>query len=457
MAPASSSLPDTTDVDAQVRRQHVLRLLGQHGWNSTSFQVLESGFEYWFGADACVAYVDTGRAWVAAGAPIVATDNLAATGAAFVAAAQRQGRRAVFFGTEKRFVAASGLRAVQIGQQPIWDPGAWAVTRAHSRGLREQLRRSAAKGVRAREATTDEMESPSSPTRQRAEQLIAKWLRNRSMAPMSFLVQVEPFSFTGERRYFVAECGDELVGFLAAVPVYARRGWLFDDLLRAPNAPNGTVELLVDAAMTAVAATGSPYVTMGLAPLAGASSWLRAAQRLGTSLYNFRGLYAFKAKLRPATWEPIYLVYPRSQPTVLSLLDALAAFTPKGLGRFGLDTVLRGPMALVRLLALLLLPWTVLLASVNGRTWFGWPWLQWFWVGFDVCVMAGFFSLSRRWRPWLATLLAILVSADAVATGIEAVVFREPPGALAWGIKLAALAGPSFAAFVLWRARRQRQ
>jgi len=41
-------------------------VLKRFGWNATSFQVLEPGFQYWFdGEDACVAYVDTGRAWVA--------------------------------------------------------------------------------------------------------------------------------------------------------------------------------------------------------------------------------------------------------------------------------------------------------------------------------------------------------------------------------------------------------
>src|SRR6185369_738654 len=49
----------------------VLPLLRRHGWNATSFQSLEEGFRYDFqGPDACVPYVDTGRAWVAAGAPI---------------------------------------------------------------------------------------------------------------------------------------------------------------------------------------------------------------------------------------------------------------------------------------------------------------------------------------------------------------------------------------------------
>ena len=61
-------------------RQRALALLRRHGWNATSFQILEPGFLYWFDGPhgdrdsdgdsddgACVAYLDTGRSWVAAG------------------------------------------------------------------------------------------------------------------------------------------------------------------------------------------------------------------------------------------------------------------------------------------------------------------------------------------------------------------------------------------------------
>ena len=69
-------------------RERVLELLRRHGWNATSFQTLESDFRYWFhGDDACVAYVDTGAAWVAAGAPIAAPERLADVAGAFVEAA----------------------------------------------------------------------------------------------------------------------------------------------------------------------------------------------------------------------------------------------------------------------------------------------------------------------------------------------------------------------------------
>ncbi len=86
-------------------------------------------FSYWFdGDDACVGYVDTTafHAWVAAGAPIAPRERrMAAVASRFIEAAQREGRRASFFGTEERFTSAVQFRALAIGEQPVWDPRNW--------------------------------------------------------------------------------------------------------------------------------------------------------------------------------------------------------------------------------------------------------------------------------------------------------------------------------------------
>src|SRR5204863_1102759 len=132
-----------------------------------------------------------------------------------------------------------------------------------------QLRRAGNKGVTVREVTSDEVADPASPLHRAVQALADEWLDGRGMAPMRFLVQLEPLSFADERVLLVAEAGGQTVGFLSAVPVYARRRLFVEDLLRADDAPNGTVELLVDRAMRAAAARGDDGVTLGLAPLAG--------------------------------------------------------------------------------------------------------------------------------------------------------------------------------------------
>jgi lysylphosphatidylglycerol synthetase-like protein (DUF2156 family) len=93
-----------TDLGGDATEARVLALARRFGWNATSFQALEPGYRYFFpDEDACVAYVDTGGAWVAAGPPLADEARIAAIARAFVAAARQAGRRSCFFGTEERF------------------------------------------------------------------------------------------------------------------------------------------------------------------------------------------------------------------------------------------------------------------------------------------------------------------------------------------------------------------
>jgi phosphatidylglycerol lysyltransferase len=450
--------PSTAENDAGDEQRRVLALLRRYGWNATSFQILEPGFEYWFhGPDACVAYVDTGRAWVAAGAPVAAESELVAVAQAFVNAARRARRRAVFFATERRFAKTSGFESVLIGEQPLWDPAEWAETLQSVSSLREQLRRARAKGVVVTKLAPAVMADENGAERRALEALVERWSGSKPMPPMGFLVRVYPYSFPEERSLFVAKEGEKLVGFAGVVPVYARRGRFIEDLLRAPEAPNGTSELLVDAAMREAASDGVRYVTLGLAPLAGEVPFgLRLAGRWSSGLYDFAGLAAFKAKFRPREWAPIYLTYPEVTSMQAAVYDSLWAFSQRGLLRYGVDALLRGPTIVVRMLALLLLPWTLLLASA-GAGWFFAAWVKPFWVVFDVAVCGGLLALSVRWRDWLASLLFALVSADAIATFFEALFFlaERRPTVLELFVAAVAVAGPVLASIVLFNARRR--
>jgi phosphatidylglycerol lysyltransferase len=340
--------------DARIERERAFSLIRRFGWNATSFQALEPGFRYFFdGVDACVAYVDTGAAWVAAGAPIAADQRLEEVATHFARAARAHRRRVVLFGTEQRFVTAATFDALQIGQQPVWNPTAWDSVLRRSRSLREQLRRARAKGVRIRQIAAEEIAQPQLPMRLALERLVERWLQSRHMSPMGFLVGVHLFEFLEERRIFVAETAAGPCAFVALVPVYARNGWLVEDLVRAPEAPNGTSELLVDAAMRVAAADGCEYVTLGLAPLAGdVQPWLRAARTLGRGLYDFSGVHAFKGRLGPSAWSPIYLSSPRGGSSCLAVYDSLVAFSQGSLLRFGISTIARDPGVVLRGLAL---------------------------------------------------------------------------------------------------------
>jgi phosphatidylglycerol lysyltransferase len=485
--------------DARDARRRVLALLQRHGWNATSFQILEPGFRYWFdersgaggealrgnerresgggdpagsaggaggeaprgidgSADACVGYVDTGRAWVAAGSPVASAERFAEVGERFAAAAAAAGRRMCWFATELRFAGTPQWSSMRVGDQPSWAPADWTSVLRDSRSLREQLRRAQAKGVAVRTVGPAEL-APGQPLRIALDRLIARWLASRPIAPMGFLVHVDPFTFPDQRRYLVAERDGAVVGFLSAIPIYARPGWFFEDFLRDASAPNGTVELLIDAGMRAAAAEGVPYVTLGLVPLSGeVSPWLRAARRWGKALYDFDGLRAFKAKLKPRAWDPIFLSYPVGTSGFIAMFDTLTAFSRGGLLRFGLETLLRGPAIVMRVLAVLLLAWTVLLALPGAAPWFPSPAWQWGWVGFDLVLAVSLLALSYRWRAVLADLVATAVTADAVLTLGQAIAYDLPRrrGPLDAAVAVIAIAAPTVASVLLWNARAHR-
>lgn len=438
-------------------RARALALVERHGWNATAFQTVEPGYSYFFhDDDACVAYVDTGSAWVAAGAPIARDEALAEVATAFRRAAEAHERRCCFFSTEDRFSAAlsSEFRTLKIGEQPVWDPAEWPEILAAHRSLREQLRRARAKGVRIREADL------AGADRAEVERIASRWHAMHGMAPMGFLVRVAPFDLLTHRAAFVAEIDGRIVGFACVVPVPARDGWFVEHLIRDPHAPNGTVELLVDRVMQWAASTGRHWLTLGLAPLAGSAlpHVLRVARHFSAPLYDFAGLERYKAKLRPQSWSSIHLTYPVVQSAPATVLDALAAFTRGGFLRFGIESLMRGPMAVLRLLAVLLVPWTVALALAPTERWFGLAWVKWAWVAFDVLVAFGMFVLVRRprteQRP-LLDVLAIAVTLDAVVTFAEALFWnaRHARSFVDVLVVTIACAAPALAAVVLWGAR----
>lgn len=330
---AATSVPDALDVVGRA-----LSVAREHGNSAAAFQGISWRYEHFFDGDAYVAYVDTRTAWVAAGAPVCAPSRAESVTKAFAEAARRAERRAVFFGVARPFCET--FRFVPIGEEPAWDPRVWAESLRSHESLREQLRRARAKGVVVSEIEPSNMNEHS--FRAPIARLVERWNATRSMAPMDFVVKLEPFELLEERRTFVAHLRGEIVGFASLLPIPARAGWFVEHLIRSPDAPNGTSETLVDAAMRAVCASGAEYVTLGLAPLAGdVPAWLRPLRERARFLYDFEGVHGFKAKFRPTDWNCVGVAFPTDQSEFTSVLEVLRAFAGGGVVAFGVRSLLR--------------------------------------------------------------------------------------------------------------------
>lgn len=315
-------------------------LVLRYGWNGTAYQILNPGIEHWFSAeaDAVVGYVRRHGVRVVAGAPSCAAERLAAVAEEFERAAARSGDRVCYFGAGARLEALYRDRRshsmVLLGAQPCWRPGAWPALLAGHASLRAQLNRARNKGVAVVEWPPEQ--AADHPALHRC---LEEWLATRGLPSLHFLVEPETLGLVVDRRILVAEREGRPVGFLAASPVPARRGWLIEQIIRGREAPNGTAELLLDAAIRGMAEQGYAYVTLGLAPLSEHApslaipdplwlrwtlSWLRAH---GRRFYNFEGLDAFKAKFRPEAWEPIFAISNEPRFSARTLYAIAAAFS----------------------------------------------------------------------------------------------------------------------------------
>jgi phosphatidylglycerol lysyltransferase len=315
-------------------------LVMRHGWNAVAYQILNPGMTHWFSRDrdAVAGYVSFAGVRVVAGAPVCAAERLASAAAELEAEAAAQRERVLFFGAgarlEQVYAKRSDHSLVRLGAQPVWEPAAWRDIVRRKASLRAQLNRARNKGVHIAQWPA---ERASASETLRA--VLRDWLATRGLPPLAFLVQPDLLDNLGDRRVFVAERDRRVVGFLIGTPVPARRGWLVEEWPRTRDAPNGTTHSLVDAAMRAFADDGSPYVTLGLAPLAehgggataGQPAWLRMALRWvrahGRRFYNFAGLEAFKAGMQPTSWEPIYAIAPGGRFTPRMLRAVAGAFS----------------------------------------------------------------------------------------------------------------------------------
>ena len=411
-----------------------LTALTRFGTDAVAFQGLESSIAWWYDEDAAAAagtgaaqpYLDTGRSWIAVGRPLAPADVTATAAQRFAAAARARGRRAVFFGVEA-LDAFAGFRSLALGLQSVLFPAEWPATLRRSRKLREQLRRARAKGVTVRVVDPADL-APGTPLRGHVERLAAEWLGSRHMEAMTFLVAVEPFHAPSHHLYVVAERRGRPVQFLSAIPIPHARGWLFEDMLRGPEAPNGTTELVLDLALRTIADRAA-WATPGLTPLAGGIAWwLRAARGAMSPLYDFDGLRRFRARLSPARWSTVWMVWDRG-PAPLVLIDVLRAFAGGRLALFGIRSIVRHANGPPWAVAVPLVPWIALLAALLVTGHAGALALSRAalagWIVFDIVLAWLMFRAASRPRARPLAALALAAAVDA-----------------AWSIQHLAQAGP---------------
>ena len=332
-----------------------------HGWNSTSFQIVNPGINRWFtpDGDGVVGYVCANKMRIVVGAPVCEGGRLAVIATEFEAEAKAAGEKVCYFGAEERlgsvYADSPAHTHFLIGAQPSWNLDRWPVIVDSHRSLRAQLNRAKNKGV-----TVTEWDTERATGDRRLEECLHAWLDSKGLPPLHFMIEPETLSRLDGRRIFVAERAGHVEGFVVVSPIAKRNGWLFEQFPHRPGAANGTVELMIHTAMSSLNADGFEYATLGLSPLSKRAAvattneplwlkillgWLRTHAK---RFYNFEGLDNFKAKLRPDGWEPVYAISNETRVSFRTIYGITSAFS--GGSPFGLlaRTILKAAATEIR-------------------------------------------------------------------------------------------------------------
>ena len=111
-----------------------------------------------------------------------------------------------------------------------------------------------------------------------ASKLVARWRQSKKFGcetrdgpPMSYLLRSPPLARREKKRIFTATYHGGIVAALTAAPAPARNMLYVEEQVRRKDAPYGTSELLIETARLAAKADGYALLSLGTAPLHGAT------------------------------------------------------------------------------------------------------------------------------------------------------------------------------------------
>ncbi|KAH9227157.1 hypothetical protein K456DRAFT_1754389 [Colletotrichum gloeosporioides 23] len=165
----------------------------------------------------------------------------------------------------------------------------------------------------------------------RADKSIAAWKEKRKEKKQVHMTEIRPWIDQSHRRYFSAEKDGEVLCMVVLAQLAPRYGWQVKWALDFPNAPHGTIEVLIEYALSCI----SGPVTFG----AGVSERFVPGQHLHGARAKFLSkTYAAivkslglgrKAEFRDkfgVLGEQVYICYPRRGVTLFDLKEIVKFF-----------------------------------------------------------------------------------------------------------------------------------
>lgn len=322
---------------------YLFKMVCRYGYEYQSFLSLYGGMESWVSRDpeAVVVYRRVGRVAVVAAAPLAPRGDLLEITRRFLDFCAKQKLDCLMLpvGGEYATIARScGMELLHIGESGYFKLPEWRPAGDRAKKVRAGVNQASRAGVRVEPYDPSQCRDPR--PRAEIEEICQAWVNTREVDALGWLLELDPFHLSENKRYFLARRADgKLEGLLVCSPIYARDGWYLEDLIRRPGAERGVSELLIVEALKRLAAEGAGLATLGTSPLAGVepqgpfkqtSRLLKLIYEHLDAFYHFKALHRFKAKFAPSFVDQEYVaVYP-PRIRLRMALAVIGAFDPAG-------------------------------------------------------------------------------------------------------------------------------
>lgn len=286
-----------------------------------------------------------GQSLVMLSDPLAARACPSATREALARAAARRYRMPAIYKCGARMAAsarAAGWRVLPTAEEAWLRPSEFSLDGSKYRQLRRILRKAEEAGIRTTEASHHDLPLD------HMDRIAAEWLQLRGRE-RGFSMGTYDRDYISCQRVFLAWQGSNLVAF---VSFHESRNEMTLDLMRfGPAAPDGTIQLLIAAAIESAREQGVPRLSLAAVPWQGEDSdpLIRRLRAKFLARSGAAGLRRFKAAFAPH-WETLYLVAPSRIALAVSAMDVLRRVTappPKPTGnpmkaaRFATHSTLR--------------------------------------------------------------------------------------------------------------------
>jgi lysylphosphatidylglycerol synthetase-like protein (DUF2156 family) len=320
---ARSAPPEEGDANGVLRR---------HADNPSAFLALNTDTHHFRvpGVDGLIAFRPAGRRHVVQLGGVFASDrdqdHLLER---FLASAATEGRRVVsvqLLRDDAERYAAQGFTVNQLGASYARSLGDFSLKGSAYMRLRNKISRARRAGVEVAEVGVDI--APSGRLDACLADIDAQWLQAKGwhVKQLAFMVGERGGRAAGLRRLFVAHGPDSgVLGYITFSPVYGlHAGWLHDLSRRVPDAPPGTMELVIHTAVERFRVEQAGHLHFGFTPFVGLCDANELPTRSGTAarivrfladhgrhVYPAADQVAYKEKWGPDLVQPEYVAFSR--------------------------------------------------------------------------------------------------------------------------------------------------